>query len=100
MAICPDCNQEMHEADGCILQTVPTIDGALDPIPYGKEVNPIMEAYRDGVPRRCGDCDAMPGFFHHPGCDIEECPRCHGQLFTCDCIEEAEEKENSPQGTK
>jgi hypothetical protein len=23
--------------------------------------------------------------FHVQGCDAEECPHCHGQLFLCDC---------------
>jgi len=38
-------------------------------------------------PERCHDCGAKDGHFHHPGCDWEECPRCHGQLIGCDCNE-------------
>lgn len=34
---------------------------------------------------RCHDCGIAPGGFHHPGCDIEICPRCKGQLISCDC---------------
>ncbi len=97
MAICSICSEEMNEADGCILNPVPTVDGPLDPVPFGKEVNPVMEAFRDGKPRRCGDCGAMPGFYHHGGCDIEECPRCDGQLLSCDCvIEDGEEGQVLP----
>lgn len=33
----------------------------------------------------CGDCGAMYGWFHDPGCDIEVCPRCGGQAITCNC---------------
>jgi hypothetical protein len=34
---------------------------------------------------RCHDCAAAPGQLHVPGCDMEVCPSCKGQLFTCDC---------------
>lgn len=33
----------------------------------------------------CHDCRVFKGEFHVPGCDVEECPRCHGQLSTCEC---------------
>jgi hypothetical protein len=33
----------------------------------------------------CPDCGAKPGEIHDFGCDIEECPRCHRQLMTCEC---------------
>ncbi len=38
--------------------------------------------------RRCGDCGAMPGKLHIPGCDIEQCPRCGWQAISCHCIYE------------
>ena len=34
---------------------------------------------------RCGDCGSTPGHLHHPGCDMERCPRCGGQLLGCEC---------------
>lgn len=37
----------------------------------------------------CGDCAALPGQFHVPGCDQEECPGCRGQSISCGCIHEA-----------
>ena len=39
---------------------------------------------------RCHDCNAEPGELHHPGCDMEVCPRCGGQAIGCDCVESAE----------
>jgi hypothetical protein len=26
-----------------------------------------------------------PGGFHHPGCDLQSCPVCGGQMMTCGC---------------
>jgi hypothetical protein len=36
----------------------------------------------------CHDCRVIKGELHVPGCDGEECPRCHGQLLTCACVED------------
>jgi len=33
----------------------------------------------------CHDCAAIKGEFHGPGCDVERCPSCGGQIFGCDC---------------
>lgn len=33
----------------------------------------------------CHDCAALPGQFHVPGCDMEECPSCKGQALACGC---------------
>jgi Zn-finger nucleic acid-binding protein len=32
---------------------------------------------------RCPDCGVAPGGIHHPDCDIQQCPRCHGQIGGC-----------------
>lgn len=34
---------------------------------------------------KCGDCGAKEGEYHSDGCDIERCPKCNGQLLSCDC---------------
>jgi len=33
----------------------------------------------------CGDCGRKTGQNHAEGCDIERCPKCNGQLLSCDC---------------
>ncbi len=33
----------------------------------------------------CGDCNVKEGAIHHQNCDIERCPKCSGQLLSCDC---------------
>jgi len=40
---------------------------------------------------RCHDCgiENRVGNIHHFGCDMERCPRCGGQLISCDCKKEA-----------
>ena len=47
-------------------------------IPWGKERGWAARA-------RCGDCGVVRGGFHHPGCDIQRCPLCCGQMMSCDC---------------
>ena len=34
---------------------------------------------------KCGDCGKKTGEYHDDGCDIERCPKCNGQLLSCDC---------------
>lgn len=41
----------------------------------------------------CHDCGIAHGNYHHPGCDVERCPRCGGQLISCGCLDEEEELE-------
>lgn len=77
--ICLFCEQEMvGEVDDCTGNVVAFPDGTtMDAIPY------------DGGDK-CGDCFVKSGGRHHPGCDMEICPRCSGQLISCGCLSEEE----------
>ena len=83
MVECFRCGQEMRVANGCIsARSIEFSDGeTVDPIPYGEELDTEPAG-------KCHDCGAFPGQYHHPSCDIEQCPRCGGQYALCECITE------------
>ena len=77
MAICNWCDKDMLEVDTCNVKLVDFGNGdPLPPIPYDGE--------------KCHDCGVTNGKIHHPGCDMERCPRCDGQLISCGCVSGAE----------
>lgn len=43
--------------------------------------------YDDDPSGHCHDCGILnvPGNYHHPGCDVEKCPKCGGQAIGCGC---------------
>ena len=97
MAVCKHCDQEMTGGVPCVATPVPlktdwqTGDHfdpprVVQPVRYGDET-------RGGRDAPCHDCGTPPGGFHHPGCDWEECPACHGQIISCGCLDEPEEDE-------
>lgn len=57
--------------------------------PNGKEMQRVRYgAEKDdwgAKERECHDCAAIAGEFHVPGCDVERCPACGGQIYGCDC---------------
>lgn len=85
MAICPDCDQEMSASKGGVaICTVDTIT-----FPDGEER--VRAPYMDERGFRCHDCNVRAGGLHHPGCDMERCPKCSGQLISCGCLDETED---------
>lgn len=83
MAVCDDCKREMTTSDGCSISKMIIGTKAFHRIRVF-EVNGALSNLRDGK-LRCHDCGALPDRFHHPGCDMELCPRCGNQAISCGC---------------
>ncbi len=62
-------------------------------IRYGRE----GRRWHYGIPV-CHDCGARMGQFHGPGCDMERCPACRGQLLSCWCARPEEPPEVCEKG--
>lgn len=81
MAVCSWCESEMTDntVDSCDANKSINfqVGGVVDSIPY----------HNDDPEGRCHDCNVKSGGYHHPGCDMERCPKCGGQLISCGCLE-------------
>lgn len=80
MAKCHCCGNEMLTAKGCTFKYVQTDDGK------SVKRNKVGDEGWVDVGKRCPDCGAMYGYYHHPYCDVERCPVCGSQLLMCDHI--------------
>lgn len=77
---CDSCNVEMSPGlKTCVGNAMVKFpDGRLSkPIPYEKNPHSLV----------CHDCNIAVGGHHHPGCDMERCPKCMGQLISCGCLD-------------
>jgi len=76
MAKCESCKLDMSDESthSCIVNNWKLGDKTYPAIPYQSDSE-----------HRCHDCNVMPGGYHHPGCDMDRCPKCGGQLISCDC---------------
>ena len=70
---CDWCEQEMTDHVSCT-------ENHMVNYPNG-EVLPSIPSESD-----CHDCGCPAGGKHHPGCDMERCPKCKGQLIACGCL--------------
>lgn len=60
-----------------------SLNGMLYPrIPFGSESDMPTSSMSN-----CGDCGVLHGQLHVPECDLEQCPRCRGQMVSCDCVD-------------
>jgi hypothetical protein len=85
MSVCTYCLKEMTDKSMKTCEantTVEYVDGtSLESLLYE---NPEVAATKRKS-HRCHDCGIALGGKHHPGCDMEECPKCRGQLISCGC---------------
>lgn len=74
-AICDYCKQDMLKSDGCKLIMCEHVKTHQRKVPLLHDDN-----------RPCHDCACRPGYYHHPGCDVERCPFCGKQAIMCGCM--------------
>jgi|CXWK01.1.fsa_nt_gi hypothetical protein len=93
MAVCAWCDLEMTTARSCVVEAL-HVDGREFRLGrYGSE-----RGWANSGSGRCGDCGVRRGGLHHPGCDLQRCPRCRGQLLSCGCRFDEDRFDSGPDG--
>ena len=80
--ICPACGQDKRDAESCGGPMLQVAGQVYERVRFGQESGNRWEEFDF-----CPECGVSHGGLHHPGCDIEECPRCRTQYLSCDCGE-------------
>src|SRR3954466_1086145 len=80
MSICWFCGCEMTTGRSCTVDSFHLDGMRFELARHGAEHGSSKQPAR-----RCGDCGVEWGGLHHPGCDMQRCPRCGGQLLSCGC---------------
>lgn len=78
MAVCSWCQREMRTAASCSVEELHQNGVPIPMVPWGRE-------RRRSAKAPCHDCNVSPGGFHHPGCDMQRCGVCGGQMISCGC---------------
>jgi len=50
-----------------------------------RDKSSIHDWAKDFEKNPCRGCNVMYGAIHHINCDDEKCPKCGGQILTCNC---------------
>lgn len=81
--ICTGCNNEMKSVRSCNYNLFVSFKDDLRAYPTIPYINPATFNAKNS---NCHDCGVQIGAKHHPGCDMERCPRCGFQLISCGCV--------------
>lgn len=85
MAKCSWCRKEMTDK-----KTIRCAGNKVVVFPDKTKLPSLKYAPTPEDPEQlCPDCNVKPGEAHHPGCDMERCPKCKGQLITCGCLDKS-----------
>jgi hypothetical protein len=90
MAGCSQCGNDMAgKAVSCTAIPLIVNGRPHELIRWGTETG-SRAAFHRSIDGPCDSCNTPRGGVHHPGCCIEQCPACGGQLFGCDCLDDVE----------
>lgn len=83
-AKCEHCQLYMNVSVGCSRSKIDFKDKTYKRVKFD-DGSGGGDGWATEKGQRCHDCGCLPNHYHHYGCDVERCPKCGGQLITCDC---------------